>query len=108
MHILFVHQAFPAQFGRLALELADRYGWRCTCLFGHLSACPSPAQAMLERLELIQVPAPPGATPDALVPWPQKYGRHLERCRDVFDVVRSWRPALRPDLVVGHCGLGPT
>ena len=29
MHILFIHQAFPAQFGRVALELTKRYGWQC-------------------------------------------------------------------------------
>ena len=29
MHVLFIHQAFPAQFGRLALELTRAYGWEC-------------------------------------------------------------------------------
>src|SRR5437588_716834 len=40
MHVLFVHQAFPAQFGRLALELTKRHGWRCTCLVKDLTSCP--------------------------------------------------------------------
>ena len=30
MHVLFVHQSFPAQFGPFAFHLAARPGWRCT------------------------------------------------------------------------------
>ena len=30
MHILFIHQNFPAQFGPLAFRLAATPGWSCT------------------------------------------------------------------------------
>ena len=30
MHIVFVHQNFPAQFGHIADYLATRHGFRCT------------------------------------------------------------------------------
>src|SRR4051812_34495913 len=30
MHVLFVHQNFPAQFGHIASHLATKMGWKCT------------------------------------------------------------------------------
>ena len=30
MHILYVHQNFPAQFGHIAKHLVQKLGWRCT------------------------------------------------------------------------------
>ena len=30
MHIVFVHQNFPAQFGHIAQHLSERHGDRCT------------------------------------------------------------------------------
>src|SRR5262245_38746366 len=106
MHVLFVHRAFPAQFGRLALELAKRYGWKCTCLFQHLSRCPSPTPEMFERLELLQIQGAPPASAAADLPWPQTHGSALEIGRAVFETVKS--KGVRPDLVVGHGGLTPT
>jgi glycosyltransferase involved in cell wall biosynthesis len=106
MHVLFVHRAFPAQFGRLALELAQRYGWKCTCLFQHLSRCPSPTPAMRERLELCPIQGGPPPGKGDQVPWAQVHGQALEMGRAVFDTVRA--RGLRPDLVVGHGGLTPT
>ncbi len=104
MELLFVHQAFPAQFGRLALELTRRYGWRCTFLIQHLSKCPSPDRDMLEQLRLIAVPRPTGGrTPPR---WTESLGEYLALSARVFEAARA-RPELRPDLVVTHCGLGP-
>src|SRR5262249_40425648 len=105
MHVLFIHRAFPAQFGRLALELTARYGWKCTCMFQHLSRCPSPSRPMLDTLELCPLPRPPASGQET--PWPQSYGTALDVGRAVFEAVRA-RPGLRPDLVVGHGGLVPT
>jgi glycosyltransferase involved in cell wall biosynthesis len=106
MHLLFIHQAFPAQFGRLALELNRRYGWKCSFLIESLSNCPTPFQEMLERLHLHQIPLSPEFRTQRLTPWPQSYGRYLQLCQAVFEAVLA-RPDLRPDLVVGHDGLGP-
>ena len=81
MHVLFVHRAFPAQFGRLALELTQRYGWKCTCLFQHLSRCPGPTPEMLERLELCPIQGGPPPGKGDQVPWAQVHGQALEMGR---------------------------
>jgi glycosyltransferase involved in cell wall biosynthesis len=107
MRVLFVHRAFPAQFGRLAAELTRRYGWRCHFLVEHLSHCPPPSAEMLADLDVRPWPRPAGRTKDAETPWPQIHGQALACARTVFDAVRA-RPDLRPDLVVGHGGLVPT
>src|SRR5262249_44111639 len=39
--------------------------------------------------------------------WTRSLANFLALCGAVNDVVRS-RPELRPDLVVSHCGLGPS
>jgi glycosyltransferase involved in cell wall biosynthesis len=107
LRVLFVHRAFPAQFGRLAAELTRRYGWRCHFLVEHLSHCPPPSDEMLRTLDVCQWPRPAERRPDAQTPWPQIHAQALECARAVFEAVRA-RPDLRPDLVVGHGGLVPT
>lgn len=105
MNVLFLHQAFPAQFGRLALELKRRYGWTCRFLVDHLSRCPSPSKELLESVEIHPIPGHDQRAGSAPVPWPQVYGRWLELCVAVRE---AWRqlsgPA--PDLVVAHGGQG--
>jgi glycosyltransferase involved in cell wall biosynthesis len=107
MRVLFVHRAFPAQFGRLALELTRRYGWDCTCFVQYLSRCPAPSPEMLARVTLHRLPAPARGPGTGELPWPQKHGEALELGRALFEAVRAM-PGLRPDLVVGHGGLVPT
>lgn len=105
MHVLFIHDAFPAQFGRLALELSTRHGWRCSFLVRSLTSCPTPTDAMLQAVELHPIPSPPGRPPREETPWPQVHGRFLEECAEVYEALRA-RPELRPDLVVAHGGGG--
>lgn len=107
MNVLFVHRAFPAQFGRLALELTERYGWKCHCLVDHLSGCPTPSPAMLEKVQVIQLPSAAERLARKVSPWPQRFGHTLEVGEAVFQAVKA-RPELRPDLVIGHGGLAPT
>ncbi|MEA3208306.1 MAG: hypothetical protein QOE70_1363 [Chthoniobacter sp.] len=107
MHILFIHQAFPAQFGQLGLELRRRYGWRCSYLIQNLSSCPTPSPEMLQELELHRILPPEDFRERKLVPWSQSYSRYLELGETVFNGMRGLGD-LRPDLVVGHDGLGPT
>ena len=106
MHVLFIHQAFPAQFGRLGLELHERFGWRCSFLVQELSGCPTPTPAMLEKLEIHRVSLPTEYRSRKLIPWAQTFGRYLELCTAVAEEVRK-RPELQPDLIVCHDGLGP-
>ena len=56
MNVLFIHDAFPAQFGRLGQELATQHGWKCSFLVQSLSSCPTPTPEMLEAVELHQMP----------------------------------------------------
>jgi glycosyltransferase involved in cell wall biosynthesis len=105
MRVLFLHQAFPAQFGQLALELTRRYGWLCSFLVERLSRCPTPSRAMVETLDVQQLPLSDDYRKNRLVPWPQSYGRYLELAHATFEAVRT-RPELRPDLVVAHGGCG--
>ncbi len=107
LRVLFVHRAFPAQFGRLALELNRRYGWQCHFLVGHLSHCPPPSAEMMAALDVRQLPDPTGGGTKPETPWPQVHGQTLGCARVLFEAVRA-RPELRPDLIVGHGGLVPT
>jgi glycosyltransferase involved in cell wall biosynthesis len=103
--ILFIHDAFPAQFGQLGLELTRRRDWKCSFLVQSLSSCPTPTPEMLQTLELHQMPLTAEHRSSDGIPWPQIYGLYLEQCRTVHDTVKA-KPALRPDLVVAHGGRG--
>jgi glycosyltransferase involved in cell wall biosynthesis len=105
MHVLFIHEAFPAQFGRLALELTRRFGWRCDFLVEEFSLCPAPTQDMLQTLKIEKLPVSAESRAQRLIPWPQMYGHYLELCRVVFETIRA-RPGPQPDLVVAHGGCG--
>jgi glycosyltransferase involved in cell wall biosynthesis len=105
MHVLFIHDAFPAQFGRLGLELTKRYGWRCSFLIQSLSSCPTPTAEMLQALEILQLPLTAEHRSNEGIPWPQVFGMYLEQCQTVFQALSNM-PRLRPDLVVAHGGRG--
>jgi glycosyltransferase involved in cell wall biosynthesis len=105
VNVLFIHDAFPAQFGRLGLELTRQYGWRATFLVQSLSSCPTPSREMLDTLEILRVPMAAEHRSSDGVPWPQIYGHYLDQCQTVYDALRA-RPDLRPDLVVAHGGRG--
>ncbi len=105
LNLLFIHDAFPAQFGRLGLELARQHGWHCSFLVQSLSSCPTPTPEMLQTLEIHQIPLAAEHRSSEGIPWPQIYGHYLEECRKVHDAIRS-NPRLRPDLVVAHGGRG--
>jgi glycosyltransferase involved in cell wall biosynthesis len=105
VNVLFIHDAFPAQFGRLGQELATRHGWKCHFLVQSLSSCPTPTAEMLQAVELHQMPTTAEHRTGEGIPWPQIYGQFLDQCRSVFDVLRA-RPQVRPDLVVAHGGRG--
>jgi glycosyltransferase involved in cell wall biosynthesis len=105
MHVLFLHQAFPGQFGRLALELKRRYGWRCTFLVEKAGTCPSPTAE--ELAELTCYPITGNWPRGEITPWSQTFMRSLQQGQAVFDALKAL-PELRPDLLVAHQTLAPT
>jgi glycosyltransferase involved in cell wall biosynthesis len=105
VNILFIHDAFPAQFGGLALELSRRRGWHCRFLVQSLSSCPTPSPEMLEALEIHMVPKSAEHRTSDGIPWPQIYGHYLDQCQTIHDTIKAM-PHVRPDLVVAHGGRG--
>ena len=95
MHVLFVHQNFPAQFGHVASYLARSHGFRCT----FVSQMP-PGRG--EGVERIQYVLKGGATEQT-----HYCSRSIESAiwhsHAIYEALRA-RPDIRPDLIVGHSG----
>ena len=100
MHVLFVHETFPSQFGPVAKWLSRSKEHRVT----FVSTDPRRRHGAIENIPYQYSPAPEPGT-DRF--WMGVYQRHLVHCQRVARAVRK-RPNLKPDLVVGHSGFGPT
>ena len=103
MRVRFIHQAFPAQFGRLGLELKARHGWDVSYLVESLSTCPPPSASMLEGLRIERYQAR-SKFPEP-VPWPRHYEAYLAQSEAVADILLADRGP-KPDLIVAHGGRG--
>ena len=95
MHILFLHQNFPAQFGQIAAYLARNHGFRCT--FVSENQVP-------DSPEIQNVAYGPylGSTPES-----NNYSRTLElqvRQSSAAFAALHRRPELRPNIIVAHSG----
>jgi glycosyltransferase involved in cell wall biosynthesis len=99
MHILFVHQNYPAQFGHIARALALRPGVRCT----FVSELPPGMDGGVER---VQYRIKGGATPKTHY-CSRTFENSVWHAHAVFEALKK-RPDVRPDLVVGHSGFGST
>jgi glycosyltransferase involved in cell wall biosynthesis len=95
MHILFVHQNFPAQFGHIAAYLARHKGFRCT----FVSERPPGKEGGIER---IQYHLAGGATEKNHY-CSRSFENVIWHAHAVFEALRQ-RPDLRPDLIVAHSG----
>ncbi|MGF1579511.1 MAG: glycosyltransferase [Gemmataceae bacterium] len=99
MHVLFVHQNFPAQFGHIAKYLAEEKNFRCT----FVSEKPG---GKVGAIEMIQYKPRGGATANT-----HYCSRTFENATwhtfAVYEALRN-RPDIQPDLIVGHSGFGST
>ena len=99
MHILYVHQNFPAQFGHIARHLVEKLGWKCT----FVSQTPP---GVVEGIEKIQYTLQGGATAKNHY-CTRTFENTVWHCDGVYRAVRA-RTDLCPDLIVGHSGFGST
>ena len=99
MHVVFVHQNFPAQFGHIAAHLVNELGWRCSYICEH-------EPAVVAGIEKVQYKAKGGATIHNSF-----YTRTFENCvahaTGVYETLKA-RPDIKPDLIVAHSGFGST
>ena len=99
MHILFVHQNFPAQFGHVAAHLAARHGYRCTFVNERRSGS-------VGGIECIQYKPQGGATEQNHY-CTRTFENATRHAMGVYEAVKA-QPDLKPDLIVGHSGFGST
>src|SRR5580698_10054709 len=99
MHVLFLHQSFPGQFGRFALEMKRRHGWRCSFLVEGEGTCPAPTAAERADLPLYKIRVRPGK--GAVTPWRQTHRSSLQEGLTFYEALAAL-PDLKPDLVVAH------
>lgn len=97
MHVLYVHQNFPAQFGHIARHLVRQLGWRCT----FVSQTPS---GNVEGIEKIQYTIHGGATKQNHY-CSRSFENTVWHCDGVYRALRD-RTDINPDLIVAHSGFG--
>jgi len=97
MHVLFVHQNFPAQFGHIARHLIREHGWQCS----FVTQRPS---GLVDGIRLIEYKPQGGATRHTHY-CTRTFENAVAHCHGVYNACRA-HPDLRPDLLVGHSGFG--
>ncbi len=99
MHVLYVHQNFPAQFGHIAAYLVEKMGWECS----FVSETPAGNAAGVRK---IQYKAAGGATANHHF-CSRTFENTIWHCDGVYHALRDMKD-FRPDLIVGHSGFGST
>ena len=95
MHVLFIHQNFPAQFGHIANHLAQRKGYRCS----FLSQQPA---GRVGDVECIQYHLKGGATPQSHY-CSRSFENSIWHSHAIHEALEA-RPDIQPDLIVAHSG----
>ncbi len=98
MHVLMVHQNYPAQFGILAAELMRRYGWKVTYL--------TKWEGKTDALPMIKFKNAGGTTDKV-----HFLARNFDTCSRA--AVGAWQAVREAglkdvDVVLGHSGFGST
>lgn len=95
MHVLFVHQNFPAQFGHVASNLVKEYGHRCT----FVSEKPAGNFGGIECIQYVLR----GGARESTHFCSRTFENQIWHSAAVFEALRA-RPDIKPDLIVGHSG----
>jgi len=98
MHVLYVHQNYPAQFGHIARHLV-KLGWRCT----FVSRTADGNDAGIEKVSY-RLPGKPAKDAHSCA---RGFEGMVWQCDGVYRALKK-RPDIKPDLVVGHSGFGTT
>jgi hypothetical protein len=99
MHVLFVHQNFPAQFGHIARHLIRTRGWSCT----FVSKTPPGEVDGIRKIAYTTR----GGSRETTHYCSRRFENAIWHSHGVYEACRA-HPDLRPDLVVGHSGFGST
>src|SRR5688572_30440131 len=99
MHVLYVHQNFPAQFGHIAHHLVDKLGWQCS----FVSQTPGGTVGGINKIEYKTAG---GATVKNHF-CSRTFENTVWHCDGVYRAMKA-RPDIKPDLIVGHSGFGST
>src|ERR1041384_3082524 len=97
MHVLYVHQNFPAQFGHIAHHLVDKLGWKCS----FVSQTPGGIVGGINKIEYKNAG---GATRQNHF-CSRTFENTVWHCDGVYRAMKA-RPDVQPDLIVGHRGFG--
>lgn len=95
MHVLFIHQNFPAQFGHIAAYLTRQHGFRCSFVSQH-------PPGFTEGIERIQYKVKGGATEHTHYS-SRSFENAIWHSHGIYDALAQ-RPDIKPDLVIAHSG----
>ena len=99
MHVLYVHQRFPAQFGHIADRLISRHGFRCTYATEKANRPTGRVQPVFYRRR--------GSATHATHFASRPFEESARQCHAVMEALQN-RADMRPDVIVGHSGFGST
>lgn len=97
MHVLFLHQNFPAQFRYLAPRLVNEHGWQCTFLTAQEAGTLPGVSKLLYRNT--------GGATKANHLFSRNFENAVHEAHAVFETLKS-RHEIKPDLIVAHTGFG--
>ena len=99
MHVLFVHQNYPAKFGHIARHLIRTRGWSCS----FVSKTPG---GIVDGIRKIEYTTTSGAR-ETTHYCSRTFENAIWHSHGVYEACKA-HPDLRPDLIVGHSGFGST
>jgi glycosyltransferase involved in cell wall biosynthesis len=99
MHVLFVHQNFPAQFGHIARHLIRTRGWYCTFVSKTSSGTADGVRKIAYKTQ--------GGAHETTHYCSRTFENAVWHAHGVYEACKA-ETGMRPDLIVGHSGFGST